>query len=318
MKRIDFIQKSCLGLVTLPFLDMPTKNPREMIEPERTSFGIGKFAFTIYKDFLFKYQAGDYFINASPAELEQNLKKYNFTSGVIPSPYIAMLLQDGQRKILVDSGIGYAEKPIVFKGKEIFLKGRLQELLKEDGISGSEVTDVILTHFHPDHIGGTFSGNQMNFPNAEYHIYHKEWDYWHSSESDSQPGLFKHFVQENVTPLKERKMHLIGKEFEEILPGIVPVLANGHTPGQMALVIGDSTESLLYISDSFLHPLHMEHLDWRTNYDMDHDMAKRTRIKLLEMAREGNMLINAFHFDFPGLGRAGYSNGAWKWNPENK
>lgn len=318
MNRKEFVQKSCLGLGALPFLNMPIFNPWVMIEPEKISFKIGKFTCTIYKDFLFKYQASDYFINATSAELEKHLKIYNYTSGIIPSPYIAMLLQDKTRKILVDSGIGYAEKPILFKAKELFLKGKLQQLLKEDGISGSDITDVVLTHFHPDHIGGVFSGNEMNFPNAKYHICRKEWDYWHSSESDTQPGLFKHFVRENVTPLKNRNLHMIRKEYEEILPGIVPVLANGHTPGQIALIIGDSEESLLYISDAFLHPLHIEHLDWRTNYDLDHEMAKRTRVKLLEMAKEENMLINAFHFDFPGLGRAINSNGAWRWAIVNK
>ena len=314
MKRREFVQKSSIGLGVLPFLRLQINSPFEMIEPEKTSFNIGRFTCTIYKDFLFQYQASDYFINASPAKLEQNLKKYNYMSGIIPSPYIAMLLQDGAQKILIDSGIGYSEEPIVFKGKEFFLKGRLHQLLKEDGVSGPDITDVILTHFHPDHIGGVFSGNEMNFPNAEYHIHQREWDYWHSPESDGQPGLFKHFVRENVTPLKNRDINLIGKENEEILPGIVTILADGHTPGQIALMIGGG---LLYISDAFLHPLHIEHLDWQTNYDLEHDKAKKTRIKLLEMAKEGNMLINAFHFDFPGLGRADNTRGQWRWVKEN-
>jgi hypothetical protein len=69
----------------------------------------------------------------------------------------------------------------------------------------------------------------------------------------------------------------------------------------------------LYISDAFLHPLHIERLDWQTNYDLDHEKAKSSRIKLLELAHKERMLINAFHFDFPGLGRVEKHNNRWTW-----
>jgi glyoxylase-like metal-dependent hydrolase (beta-lactamase superfamily II) len=64
------------------------------------------------------------------------------------------------------------------------------------------------------------------------------------------------------------------------LSALLPI----HTPGQIALHIHSENDHLLYISDAFLHPLHIEQLDWQTNYDLDHNMSKQSRIKLLEFA----------------------------------
>ena len=260
---------------------------------------IGKFQCTIFKDLMFKYLANDYFINADKSELDSYLNKYRIEQESIPSPYIAMLLQDGKRNILIDSGIGFSEKPIVFKGKEFILKGQLSNLLKENGIDKNKITDVIITHFHPDHIGGVCtSKGDLNYPNAKFHFHQKEWDFWHSSKSDNQPPLFKFFIEQNITPLMNGNVNLVRDDFQEILEGIKSVNAEGHTEGQIALVIGDVDEQLLYISDAFLHPIHMERLDWQTNFDADHKKAKSTRIKLLELAHSNGMRINAFHFDF--------------------
>ena len=111
---------------------------------------------------------------------------------------------------------------------------------------------------------------------------------------------------------------VIKGDFIEIIPGIQCVKAGGHTPGQMALIIKQETNPFMYISDAFLHPLHIENIDWQTNYDLDHKKAKKTRIKLLELAYKEHMLINAFHFDFPGLGRIDKLKNNWIWNYTEK
>ncbi|WP_222983107.1 MBL fold metallo-hydrolase [Flagellimonas meishanensis] len=263
---------------------------------------------------MFKYQAKDYFINANENELDIALKSYNTNPENIPSPYIAMLLQKGGQKILIDSGIGFSEEPIVFKGKTFVLKGKLKQLLEKEDINTNDITDVVITHFHPDHIGGVFSSEgKLLFKNAKFHIHRDEWDFWHTSKSDSQPPLFKFFVEKNITPLKNGNLNFITQDYQQVCDGVISVNANGHTKGQIALIIGDGNEQLLYISDAFLHPLHMEKLDWQTNYDMDHKKAKQTRIKLLELADKESMRINAFHFDFPGLGFAERNGEKWKW-----
>jgi len=315
MERRKFIKTSLATLAALPILNFP---PGRTMNREKHQFQLGSFKCTIFKDLMFKYQAKDYFINAPADHLAIKLKKYQLVPEHIPSPYVALLLQDGVRNILVDSGIGFSETPIVFRGKEFVLKGQLQHLLQAEGIEKESITDVVLTHFHPDHIGGVFTTEgQLNFPNAQFHIHEKEWEYWHSSKSMGQPPLFRYFIEKNVTALNEQDLHFIKGDFVEILPGITAILADGHTPGQMALLIGEEQEQLLYISDAFLHPIHIEQLDWQTNYDLNHKKAKKTRLKLLDLAYQDNVLIHAFHFDFPGLGRVGKIGKQWKWQFES-
>lgn len=289
------------------------------MDSEVIKLKIGDFNCTIFKDLQIKYMAKDFFINAKADELAESLKNYNISPENIPSPFIAILLQQGEKKILIDTGIGFSEKPVVFRGTSHELKGRLHNLLKQENIQKEQITDVIITHFHPDHIGGVYTEDeQLNFPNARFHMHEDEWQYWHSSQSDAQPGLFKFFIEKNITRLKNKNLNLIKGDFTEVVPGIIAIKAEGHTPGQIALVIQSQKEHLLYISDAFLHPLHIEQLDWQTNYDFDHQKAKSTRFKLLELAHKDNMLVSAFHFDFPGLGRVDKKNGKWSWQYSQK
>jgi glyoxylase-like metal-dependent hydrolase (beta-lactamase superfamily II) len=307
-----------------PFLhgrDLITHKAMLGTDTEIVKRKIGEFDCTIFRDLQFRYKAKDFFINADPVELDQSLKKYNVNPENIPSPFIALFLQHKDRKILIDTGIGFSEKPIVFRGASHEFKGGLHRLLQQENIHTKDITDVIITHFHPDHIGGIYSENdQLSFPTARFHMHEHEWQYWHSPQSDGQPAMFKFFIERNITKLKDKDLHLIKGDFTELLPGITAVKADGHTPGQVALVIHSGKEQLLYISDAFLHPLHMERTDWQTNYDLDHGKAKRSRIKLLDLAHREGMLVNAFHFDFPGLGRIDRHSGSgdWIWTCEEK
>jgi glyoxylase-like metal-dependent hydrolase (beta-lactamase superfamily II) len=320
MQRRNFLKNSAALIGTLPFIHA-TKfdllNTTSSMEIVKTK--IGEFDCTIFRDLMFKYLAKDFFTNATPEELAEALDRYKTSPDNIPSPFISVLLQKENKKILIDSGIGFAEKPVIVRGNAVVFKGNLHRLLVEEKIKGDDITDVIITHFHPDHIGGVFSEeDKLNFPNAQFHMHEDEWNYWHSSQSDNQPDQFKYFIGRNITKLKGLNLHLIKGDLVDLLPGITAIKADGHTPGQIALHIHSENDHLLYISDAFLHPIHIEQLDWQTNYDLDHNKAKQSRIKLLELAYKDHMLVNAFHFDFPGLGRVDKSGNKWIWNYSEK
>ena len=317
MQRRKFIKNSVAIVGAFPFMHSKELNLFDRdrhINDEVFHTKIGKMQCTIFRDLMFKYQAKDYFINAHPEELETSLRKFHIASDNIPSPFIAVLLQQDDKRILIDTGMGFSEKPLVFRGNSYVIKGRFHQLLQQENIKAEDITDVIITHFHPDHIGGVFTEeSKLNFPNAQFHIHEDEWTYWHSSLSDNQPALFKYFIEKNITPLKNHNLNLFKGDFVTLFPGITAVKAEGHTAGQIAIIIHSGKENLLYISDAFLHPLHIEQLNWQTNYDLDHQKARQSRIKLLGLAQKDNMLINAFHFNFPGLGRIDKLNGSWSW-----
>jgi glyoxylase-like metal-dependent hydrolase (beta-lactamase superfamily II) len=316
MQRRKFLKSGTRLMGLSPFLDLTSPTLfRSMFgsNEEVVKIKIGKINGTFFRDTMFKYLAKDYFINANPEELSQSLIKYNITPDNIPSPFIALLLQTHDRKILIDTGIGFMEKPLVFRGNSYMFKGKLNQLLQQEGIKKEDITDVIITHFHPDHIGGIFNEEQINFPAARFHLPEVEWAFWHSAKSEGQPAMFKFFIEKNITKLQERDLHLFKGDLVELVPGVTAIKAEGHTPGQVGLIVHSQKDHLLYISDAFLHPLHIERLDWQTNYDWDHEKAKQSRIRLLELARKEDMMVNAFHFDFPGLGRIDKKGLGWTW-----
>jgi glyoxylase-like metal-dependent hydrolase (beta-lactamase superfamily II) len=322
MQRRQFLKNSSFLLGAYPFMPIIKSGillKRPFADAEVFKLQIGTLSCTFFRDTLHIYLAKSFFSNAAPAELDPALTRYHITPDNIPSPFIAVLLQQGDKKVLIDTGIGFAESPVTIGSTSLQFKGRLHQLLEQQNIAQEDITDVIITHFHPDHIGGVFSeGQKLLFPNARFHMHEDEWRYWHSPQSDNQPPMFRYFIEKNITRLKEGNLHLIKGDFVELLPGITTVMADGHTPGQIALILHSGNERLLYISDAFLHPLHIERLDWQTSYDLDHAKAKSSRIKLLQLARKEDMLVNAFHFDFPGLGRIDKHKNNWLWNYTHK
>ncbi|MEP7319626.1 MAG: MBL fold metallo-hydrolase [Panacibacter sp.] len=322
MQRRKFLKSSTTLMGALPliqFNQLNILNKNFLMDDEVVKIKIGKISCTVFRDLMFKYLAKDFFINASQEELNQLLNKYHINPDNIPSPFIAVLLEYDDKKIFIDTGIGFLEEPLVFRGESYVFKGRLHQLMEQENIKKEHITDVIITHFHPDHIGGIASHEgKLNFPGARFHAHEDEWNFWHSSQSDNQPALFKYFIEKNITLLKDLNLNLCKGEFADLLPGITAVKTDGHTPGQIALNINSGSEHLLYISDALLHPLHAEHLDWQTNYDWDHQKAKQSRIKLLELAYKNSMLVNAFHFNFPGLGRIDKFENNWTWKYTEK
>lgn len=277
------------------------------------AYKVGRYSCKIFRDLMFQYLAKDYFINAPEDEVIKELNRYQQGTDNIPSPFIAMLLEDGKEKILIDTGIGFSQDPLLFRDNTYNFKGRLTELLGKENIKKNEITHVILTHLHPDHIGGLYDepGN-LNFPDARFIVHEEEWNYWFSSRSDNQPPLFKYFIEKNISGLKNHNLQLVRHE-QEVLPGITLIEIPGHTPGQIAISITSEKDKLLYISDAVLHPLHIEHLNWQTNYDLDQEKAKASRKKVIDLAYGENMTNNAFHFDFPGLGKVDKQGNSWKW-----
>lgn len=317
MERRHFLKTGATILGAMPFVNLHSVILPDLFGPNETEIlklQIGRCYVTIFRDNIHPYTSEDFFLNVPAEELEIGLKKYAANPANMPSPFTIILLQYDDRKVLLDTGIGFAEKPIIVGDYPFQKKGRLQHLLASENVKKEDITDVILSHFHPDHIGGNFNEKkELNFPNATYHAPIEEWDFWHSSRAENQSAFFKFFIADQVTPLKNKDLNLFSGDYVEIIPGITAVQAHGHTSGHVVLNINFEKEHLLYVSDAFLHPLHIEQLDWQTKYDMDHAKARHSREKVLDLAYGENMLVNAFHFDFPGLGRVGKDGSSWKW-----
>jgi len=276
-------------------------------------FTIGNFQCFAVSDGTSVYArpAATLFPHAPAAELEQALRAHAIdphTWSEWRSDYTCLLVDTGDHRLLVDTGMGH-HTPTT---------GALIPNLRALGFAPADIDTVVLTHGHPDHIGGNLDAEgRLAFPNARFVMWRSEWAHWTTPlerPPDGPMAQFMHaFALPQLLPLADR-IDAIEHE-TDVVPGVRALAAPGHTPGHMALEIASGADRLLLLSDAILHPIHVEHPDWSTVYDMLPDQAVVTRRRLLRRAAERRALVAAFHLPFPGIGRIESTDRGWRWGP---
>ncbi len=249
-----------------------------------------------------------------PASTEEGWKAYPDLldqDGKFLTSIGAYLIEVGDQKIAVDTGIGPVS--IEFPGFGTFSGGKYLESLAKTGVSQDEVTDVVFTHLHLDHVGWTTievdGERRLTYPNARHVVTATEWEFWHGG--DNPAGPHPEFVQK---PL-ENCIEMIAAG-ETVAPGITVVPTPGHTPGHISLLITSGDERFYLLGDVLHGAMQIEEPGWSVAFDDDAELARKTRDGLYKELVKPNTIVAANHFSGGVFGRIIIeADGKRKWQP---
>ncbi|NAZ37888.1 MBL fold metallo-hydrolase [Rubellimicrobium sp. CFH 75288] len=189
---------------------------------------------------------------------------------------------------LVDTG---AERILFDTGLE---PGGLVAALEHAGYAPADVTHVVLTHMHPDHVGGLVgAAGEPTFPAATIVAGRTEFDFWAGQENE--------MFDTRVRPLADG-ITLI-EPGDAVREGVEAVDAFGHTPGHLAFLLESEGERLMLTADTANHHVwSLGRPDWAVRFDMDREAAARTRRRLLGRIADERMAMLGYHLPFPAIG----------------
>ncbi|MFV0358350.1 MBL fold metallo-hydrolase [Tropicimonas sp.] len=166
--------------------------------------------------------------------------------------------------------------------------------LAEAGYAPGDITHVVITHMHGDHIGGLTTGDgQPTYASASYITGQVEYDHWATTGNAG--------FETQVRPLADR-FTFVG-DGATVAPGITSVAAFGHTPGHMAYMLDSGGARLMLIADTANHYVwSLGYPDWEVRFDNDKTMAAETRRRVLGMLAADRVPMIGYHMPFPAAG----------------
>ena len=245
---------------------------------------------------------GTFAMNVDKAEFEKVTKQHFLPVDVAKFYFTPTVVNTGSELILFDAGLG-GEAPGIIPA------------LQSAGYSADQVDVVVVTHMHPDHIGGLMEDGKPAFPNARYVTGEVEYNFWTAPGRDSgATARVGKLANSNVKPLAP-KMAFI-KPGQDASPGITALNAFGHTPGHMGYHIESASSRLILIADACNHYVaSMQRPDWQVKFDMDKGAAAETRKKLLDMAAADKVPVAGYHMPFPAVGFIERKDIGYRWSP---
>lgn len=247
------------------------------------------------------------FGNNQPAEVVQALvQAHGLPATRHENPYVVTLVNTGKELVMFDAG-----NP---KGR-MKTAGHLSDLLVTAGYSPAQVDIVVLSHGHPDHIGGLMADGKPIYPNARYVFGATEFDYWNKGENIPEARKpTRDLFMTQAAPLGEKATMIKGND--EIVSGIRAVPAFGHSPGMLAFHIESEGKRLYNWADTANHYIvSIQHPEWHVAFDQDKDMAVEVRKKTFDMVSADKIPVVGFHMPFPSVGWVEKTAAGYRWVP---
>ena len=243
------------------------------------------------------------------AEADAILARYGIDGDSMTPPCNVTLLRHEDRVILFDVGAGTEFQPSA---------GFLPDTLDELGLAPEDITHLVITHGHPDHIWGLLDDFGDPFlPEAQILMGRAEFDYWMDPNTVSTIGAARQAFAVGAERRLAEVADLITffEDGQEVLPGIAARATFGHTPRHMGFELRDGSDSLMVVGDAIgNHHVAFERPEWESGSDQDPATAAATRTALLDQLATSQMLLAGFHLP-GGLGRTERTSDGYRFVP---
>ncbi|MEO9826081.1 MAG: MBL fold metallo-hydrolase [Paracoccaceae bacterium] len=252
---------------------------------------------------------GSFIFEAMPKdELAPILSDYGLSSERLMPECNLALYRDGTNTVLFDVGSGPDFMPSA---------GNILDSLDALGIASEDVTHVLFTHAHPDHIWGLLDEfDDPLFYNATYMMGRAEWDYWWNPETVNTIGdaraAFAVGAKRRMQSIEDAVQ--LFDDGDEVLPGVTAISTPGHTPGHMSFEVRQGSSAALIVGDAIgNHHVAFRRPEWESGSDQDAAMAVATRKMLFERLTTEQMPLIGFHLPNGGLGRVDVTDDGYRY-----
>jgi glyoxylase-like metal-dependent hydrolase (beta-lactamase superfamily II) len=226
-------------------------------------------------------------------------------------PIGCFLVRSGDRLVLVDAGMGPDRTPERDGDQSHLVGGQLPVGLRAAGVGTHDITDVVCTHMHRDHVGWLFDlDSRPVFRHATIWFGAGDWEHFieghnASVEDHIRQGFRLHADDGRLRPM-DRDTGLA--------PGVTAIMTPGHTPGHVCVVISSGRQRALLLGDAVTCPVQLDEPTWHSIGDVDPDLADRTRQRLWRELEGDDVTGAGAHFPELRFGRVLTGSGKRWWS----
>lgn len=194
--------------------------------------------------------------------------------------------------------------------------GSLPDSLAALGVAPGDITDVVISHMHPDHMGWVSEGGRSFFANARIWAHSADADLYLGPHAPDETGLR---IMLAAPPTRERMAPVHGQlqlwtTDTHVAPGILLRHLPGHTPGNAIAVVSSGADTAFILGDTFHCPLELEDPDFHIMGDLDHEQAVKQKATLMKEIESGHIAVASSHFPDLAFGRVVLDHGRRRFN----